>query len=79
MKFYEITGTYGSQQTPCTVFVGQTPRGCWYCVEGGSVVNFTTEFSLKDGTDVGTLQDIDCFTWSGPITTLESFKQAILD
>lgn len=73
MKTYSISATYGSQSTPCTVFVYESPAGYWYVVEGGTVVNLTIE-RLTDGVNVETVEDIDCFTWSKPIESLEELE-----
>ena len=70
----EVSGTYGSQKTPCTVLVYKG----WYCVEGSVNVNRTHE-EIEDGVDVEELSDYDCFTWSSPIDTLEELMMAVND
>lgn len=74
---YSISATYGSQNTPCTVFVYELPeRAYWYAVEGSQTVNKTYD-AVADGVDVETLSDIDCFTWSKPIESLEELQTAV--
>ena len=67
-----VSGTYGSQLTPCNVLVHEG----WYCVEGSSNVNFTRE-ELFDGVDVETLSDEDCFTAGEGINSIEELINAI--
>ena len=70
-----IEGTYGSQFTPCQVFV----CGAWYVVEGGSTVNRAACLSaLVDGVDVETIQDVDCFTTS-EVNSLEGLVSEVDD
>jgi len=73
----EIEATYGSQQTPCTVFFEECSRGrTYYAVEGSSNVNCTYE-ELCDGADVETVEDCDCFTWPDGICSHEDLVEAI--
>lgn len=74
MKTYSISATYGSQNTPCTVFVYESPAGYWYVVEGGTVVNLTL---MPPFGNVEDLEDVDCFTWSKPIQSLEELEIAV--
>lgn len=77
MKQYEVQGTYGSSQTPCTVYVYENRDGSkWYCVEGSSNVNKTFD-ELDDGVDVEYIEDFDCFTASEEINSLEELETAI--
>ena len=76
MNTYEINGTYGSGHTPCTVLVSEIGGLKWYCVEDSINVNATYD-DLQDGVDVETVGDVDCFTWSSPITDLDELEQAI--
>lgn len=77
MKTYEINGTYGSGQTPCTVLCAEKYDGhTWYAVEGSSNVNLSPE-PLTDGQDVEEIQDIDTFTWPAGVNTLEELEAAI--
>lgn len=76
MKLYEVTGTYGSGKTPCTVFVAEERHGSWYCVEGSKNVNCTLD-EIEEGVNVEELGDVDCFTWSKPIESLEELETAI--
>jgi hypothetical protein len=74
---YSISATYGSQNTPCTVFVYEQSNGnSYYTVEGSQIVNLTIE-RLTDGVNVETVEDIDCFTWSKPIESLEELETAV--
>lgn len=68
----EFNGTYGSQETPCTVYY----YNGWYCVEGSINVNRTHE-TLVDGVDVEMIEDYDCFTWDKPIESLEELIEAV--
>lgn len=73
----EITGTYGSNRTPCTIFVSELTTGeSWYVVEGGSVVNLTYD-QLYDGIDVETIADLDCFTAQEGIYSVEQLEEEI--
>jgi len=78
MNTYEINGTYGSSQTPCTVLVYEERNGYskWYCVEGSCNVNLTYD-DIEDGVDVEELNDLDCFTWSDGIETLNELKTIV--
>lgn len=72
-----ISGTYGSNKTPCTVYTATTSRGItWYAVEGSQNVNATYE-ELADGVDVETVSDVDTFTWPDGIYTEEELEQAV--
>ena len=68
----ELTGTYGSNETPCNVFYYKG----WYCVEDSVNVNFTHEV-LEDGVNVELVEDSDCFTWSSNIQSLEELINAV--
>lgn len=77
MNTYEINGTYGSSQTPCTVLVYEKRNGSkWYCVDGSCNVNLTYD-DIEDGVDVEELNDLDCFTSSIEINTLNELEIAI--
>lgn len=73
---YEIQGTYGSYNTPCTVFVYERLMEKWYCVEGGNNINMTYE-DLPDGIDVELVGDLDCIMLSEPINSLEELEIAV--
>ncbi len=68
----EITGFYGSNNTPCTVFYYDG----WYCVEDSKNVNRTYE-DLENGVNVEYVKDYDCFTWSEGINSLEELENAV--
>lgn len=73
---YEVDGTYGGSQTPCVVFVSEDSGA--YCVEGGTMVNFTNEVEkLVDGVDIEELSDIDCFTVNDGIDSLDEFRDHV--
>lgn len=77
MKTYEVNGFYGSGHTPCIVFVAETFNGSrWYVVEGSVNVNCTLD-DIKPGVNVETLPDLDMFTSSSPINSLEDLIRAI--
>ena len=77
MRNREVEGTYGSGMTPCTVFVYENSDGSrWYVVEGSVNVNCTYD-EIEDGVDVEELFDVDIFTWSSPIESLEELEKAV--
>ena len=68
----EIKGTYGSEQTPCTVFV----IGDWYAVEGSKNVNrapsgFFEHLNIEKPLNVELIHDVDTFHCRLPIESLE--------
>jgi len=67
-----LNGTYGSNETPCTVFYYEG----WYCVEDSVNVNRTYE-DLEDGVNVEMVQDYDCFTNCEPILSLTELVEAV--
>lgn len=71
-----VTGTYGSNETPCFVFVANDNYMNYYVVEGGQTVNATHD-SIEDGVNVEELNDVDCFTWNTPIETIEQLENAV--
>lgn len=76
MQLFSINGTYGSQNTPTTVFCATDNNGLtWYVCEGGQTVNATYD-QLTDGVNVEELHDCDCFTVS-PVESLEDLETAI--
>lgn len=76
-NLYEVTGTYGSQYTPCTVFVYEDGRGLkWYCVEDSVNVNATYE-DIENGVNVEELHDVDAFTAGSPIGDLDMLEIAV--
>lgn len=72
----EVNGTYGTG-TKATMFVYQNRNfGYWYCVEGGSNVNYTNDDAiLDDGVDIELLQDEDVFEVMGGVHSLEELIQ----
>lgn len=70
----EISGTYGSGETPCTVFV----VGDWYCVEGSKNVNkapYGTFEGFIEPVNVELIQDVDTASSSMPIETIEDLER----
>lgn len=77
MKTNTISGTYGSQKTPCQVITATLRNGgTWYAVEGSSNVNFTFN-EMPEGVDIETLEDVDTFTWPAGIDSEETLELAI--
>jgi hypothetical protein len=76
MKTYEISGFYGSHNTPCTMFCAATSRGTWYTVEGSHNVNFTHD-DVTDGVNVEDLSDSDMFTSGAAIDSLETLENEV--
>lgn len=76
MKLYEVNGFFGSGNTPCTVFVAETYHTRWYVCEGSVNVNLTPD-SLENGVSVEDLNDIDMFTASKPINSLEDLEREL--
>lgn len=77
MKTYSVNGVYGSQSTPCTVFVATEGRGAsWYVVEGSVNVN-KTWVTIGEGVNVEEIQDFDAFTASEPINSEETLIEQI--
>lgn len=77
MKTKTVNGYYGARQTPRNVFVCYDSNYSWYVVEGGTVVNCTTD-EIEDGVDVELLYDVDCFTWNKPVESEEELEEAVL-
>ena len=72
-----ITGTYGSQETPCNILIYDNQDGtCWYCVQGSRNVNETSE-QLQDGCNVENVTDIDFFTASIKITDEGELREQV--
>ena len=73
----EISGFYGSGNTPCTVFIYELQDGSsWYCVEDSKNVNLTWDY-LENGIDVETVNDVDTFTSGHNIETLDQLESVI--
>lgn len=78
MKTRIIEGTYGSNKTPCDIFVYDCGDGfSWYAVEGSVNVNQTDSSLLIDGVDVEELPDVDIFIWSSGINSREELETAV--
>ena len=75
----EIDGTYGSAETPCTIFVVPVTQGqAWYIIEGSGNANLTDNDLLVDGVDVELLADDDHFTCE-PVGSLDEFATLVED
>lgn len=73
----EVSGFYGSGETPCTVLVAVLNNGrSWYCVDGSVNVNCTEE-RIEDGVNVETLADVDMFTSNFKIDSLKALETAV--
>lgn len=70
----EVEGTYGSEKTPCTVYVYETLNGRWYACDGSVNCNFTYD-DIEDGVDVEELSDVDFFTASKPIESCDQLEE----
>lgn len=76
MSTYEINGTYGGSQTPCTIFVYEVFGAYWYCVEDSVNVNCTID-ELVEGVDVETIDDHDTCTAKSNINSTEELERLI--
>lgn len=74
----EISGFYGSNNTPCTVFVLNDTYMNWYVVEGSVNINATYE-DLEDGVNVEELSDVDIITSAKPILSLEQLEKEVTE
>lgn len=76
-KSYDVSGFYGSNETPVTVLVCEMIDGArWFCVAGSIQANCTYD-DIVEGTNVELLEDVDCFTRSKPIEDLETLIIAV--
>ena len=74
-----ITALYGSNNTPCEVFVYELNNGLkWYCIEDSKNVNATYE-DLYDGIDTDTIEDVDTASSNDPINSEDELKIFIDD
>lgn len=74
--YKEVDGYYGSGKNESIIFVCRRANNCWYAVKGSMMVNKTMS-NIKDGVNVEELEDVECFTWSREINTLNQFIKAI--
>lgn len=78
-EYREVQGTYGSEKIPTTVFVHENRDGSkWYVAEGAVGINKTYD-DIQDGVDIEELSDIDVFTMSKPINSLNDLHSALKD
>ena len=72
---FSVEGTYGHKTPqPATIYVCDG----WYAVEGSMNVNKTHQ-PIEDGVHVEDLNDVDTFTTSKPINSLEDLEKHIHD
>ena len=77
MNTFEVNGTYGSNNTPCTVFAATDRNGLtWYCVEDSVNVNATYD-DINEGVDVESVSDSNMFTASMPINSLDELEDQV--
>ena len=77
MESNTINGTYGSHNTPCTIYTNTRTSGAtWYAVEGSLNVNATMD-CLVEGVDVETVDDHDMFTAAVPINSEEILEEQV--
>lgn len=77
MKTYSLPCVYGSQNTPDTVHVLEQHNGLkWYAVDDSVNVSATYD-DIESGVDVEMLRDVDAFTWSDRINSLEDLETAV--
>lgn len=72
----QINGFYGSGHTPCTVFAYTLSGLTWYCVEDSVNVNATYD-DIANGVDVEDVNDVDMFTASKPIESVEQLETEV--
>ncbi len=82
-KYVEVKAVDGvTRECSCTAFVAYDEhKGLnWYVKEGGTIVSGTYA-EITTGINLSSLdsQDVDCFTWSKPISDLDELKQAVED
>lgn len=76
---YEVSGFYGSEETPCTVFVAVDHEGgYWYAVENSVNVNCTHE-DITDGVNVEELADHDCMTVNEGIMDVDRLVEHVAE
>ena len=68
----EINCVYGSEHQKSILYV----YNGWYVCDGSVNVNKTYD-DISDGVDIETLNDVDCFTASEPICSLEELIKAV--
>jgi len=77
MNTFEVNGTYGSNNTPCTVFAATDRNGLtWYCVEDSVNVNATYD-EITNGVDVESVIDADMFTAAIPINSTDELEEQV--
>ena len=78
MNSFQCRGVYGSLDTPFRVFV----HGGWYVIEGSVNVNRAPDGVWKYWSSASTvrvegIEDVDTFTWSSPIESLDVLINAV--
>lgn len=67
MNTYTTQGYYGSNQTPCHIFVVTDNNYLnWYVIEDSCSISATYE-PVELGSDTEILHDIDCMTTQSPV------------
>lgn len=80
MKTKTIKGHCGGSKTPCRVFVAEVQGGAYYCVDGSTNVNATTEMEkLVDGCDVEVLNDCNSLQADEPVESEEDIEREVED
>lgn len=77
----EMRCTYGSKQTPDTLYYVRDRGGYWYVIDGSVNVNFIPDDlpDMPQPVYVETLEDTDMFTAAAPITSVEELEAAVED
>lgn len=73
MLFTEtITDSKGRQ-----IFVCNDTYLLHYVQKGGTIINMTYN-NIENGTDIEKdIKDIDCYTWSSPINTMQELENTV--
>lgn len=75
MNNYEVSGFYGTRNA-ATIFVSERRNYTWYCVEGSTNINKTTE-EIKDGINIESVHDIDYLSADNPVNSIEDLLQEV--
>ena len=77
MRTRTVSGTYGSDKTPCDVYVYEDwGASRWYAVDGSANVNCTWQ-NIEDGVDVEEIEDFNMFTWPDGVHSEEELEDAV--
>ena len=73
-----ISGTYGSQYTPCKVICCDVTG--WYAVEGSVNVNQAPAgYTFEQGVNVELIADVDTMTAGSPVCTVDDLAELIAE